>query len=381
MDEVLLYTNRTLSASEVRMLYRGSKHGGNVFGSEYTEAGDVWKLGVRGGDAGNTFGDEKNSTEEVEILGEVYPQVALVSPPDDAQDVSINASLTVNVTDPNGYPMNATCYGSSITGFVGASGANFMLGGETYRFLGVDSYYLSDYATNHTYDDDGNEISGSQQYVTEILDEAQSLGINVIRTWAFGSGNTSKPYGGKYNLFEVGEPGNYSEATFRGLDWLVWQAGKRDIRLMLALVNNWDDYGGMKWYVQHSPTTNKGLSGDAFHDQFYNDPNCMAYYKDYASYLLNRTNYYTGRKYKDDPTIFAWSLANEPRAKSDGDRSDGLLLEWVETMSAYIKSIDSKHLLTVGIEGWGTPWEGTAFIADHNVADIDFSSYALYPDA
>lgn len=67
IDEVMIF-NRSLSAEEIEQLYQGSAYGGNVMDSSQTEAEDVWKLGVRAGDSGNTFGAERNSSE-VEILG------------------------------------------------------------------------------------------------------------------------------------------------------------------------------------------------------------------------------------------------------------------------------------------------------------------------
>jgi mannan endo-1,4-beta-mannosidase len=36
-------------------------------------------------------------------------------------------------------------------------------------------------------------------------------------------------------------------------------------------------------------------------------------YKNWISHLLNRENTYNGLLYKNDPTIFGWELANEPR--------------------------------------------------------------------
>jgi len=61
IDEVMIF-NRTLTAEEVEMLYYGAKYGGYEMGSERTTAEDNWTLGVRGGDYGNTFGDERNSS-------------------------------------------------------------------------------------------------------------------------------------------------------------------------------------------------------------------------------------------------------------------------------------------------------------------------------
>ena len=159
--------------------------------------------------------------------------------------------------------------------------------------------------------------------------------------------------------------------------------------MQLVLINNWDDYGGMRWYVQKSPTTDKtyewinDTSDDnywKFHDQFYNDTNTMTYYKNYVSMLLNRNNTITGRLYKDDPTIFAWLLANEPRAKSDADGSQGLIINWTKNMTAYIKSIDSNHLVGLGIEGFGDPFDGTSFVDDQNGTGVDFATFELHPD-
>ena len=61
-------------------------------------------------------------------------------------------------------------------------------------------------------------------------------------------------------------------------------------------------------------------------------------------------NCFNGKIYKDDPTIFAWELANEPRA--EGDQSGNILNEWITEMSAYIKSIDDNHLVTTGVIGF-----------------------------
>ena len=53
--------------------------------------------------------------------------------------------------------------------------------------------------------------------------------------------------------------------------------------------------------------------------------------------------------YKEDPTVFGWELMNEPRNYDDS--SGNTLQAWIDEMSAYVKSIDSLHMLTVGEEG------------------------------
>jgi mannan endo-1,4-beta-mannosidase len=40
-------------------------------------------------------------------------------------------------------------------------------------------------------------------------------------------------------------------------------------------------------------------------------------YKNFFKALITRVNTVTGVAYRDDPTIFAWELINEPRVPSD----------------------------------------------------------------
>ena len=82
------------------------------------------------------------------------------------------------------------------------------------------------------------------------------------------------------------------------------------------------------------------------------------WYKDYISHLLNRVNFYTGIAYKDDPTIFAWELANEPRCQGSDpyptspNCDAALITNWVSEISAYIQALDTNHLVGVGDEGF-----------------------------
>jgi len=53
------------------------------------------------------------------------------------------------------------------------------------------------------------------------------------------------------------------------------------------------------------------------HDRFYRSARIKQWYKEYVSKVVTRVNTVTGVAYRDDPTIMAWELANEPRARSD----------------------------------------------------------------
>ena len=58
-----------------------------------------------------------------------------------------------------------------------------------------------------------------------------------------------------------------------------------------------------------------------YHDDFYVQPQIKTWYKQWITTLTSRVNVITGIAYNQEPTIFAWELANEPRC--GGDPSTG----------------------------------------------------------
>lgn len=230
-------------------------------------------------------------------------------------------------------------------GFVRREGARLALDGQSFYFAGANQYYL---------------FYKSRKMIDEVLEDAARMGLTVMRTWAFCEGQYNEGF-----CFQP-QPRVYDEKTFRNLDYAIYKASTLGIRLILSLVNNWDDFGGMNAYVRWSSTARS-------HDDFYSNPETKALYRDYLNYVLWRTNHITGLRYKDDPTIMMWELANEPRI----DRARvHELYAWIDEMAAYIKSIDSNHLVTTGSEGD----EATDFVATHSSKHIDIASFHLYPD-
>jgi len=253
--------------------------------------------------------------------------------------------------------------------FVTRSGTELAAESAPFYFVGTNNYYLMVYAAD----------PGFRGYVDEVLEDASDMGVTVIRTWAFNDGAA------QWNALQL-QPGVYDEDVFRGLDYVLFKAGQLGIRLVLPIVNNWDDYGGMNQYVQWDASFG-GPPIASSHDDFYTDSDIRQWYKNHAAALANRVNTFTGIAYKNDPTILAWELANEPRAQSDS--SGDTLNDWIVEMSAYIKSVDPNHLVTTGEEGFydegSGPWyrngsQGTDFIRNHQIPDIDFCTVHVYPD-
>jgi mannan endo-1,4-beta-mannosidase len=228
--------------------------------------------------------------------------------------------------------------------FVTRHGSKLELGGKPFEFAGTNNYYLG---------------YKSSTMADRVLDDAQAARFDVMRTWGFqdfqnpdGSDSVQSSFEGVwYQAWDAaaGHPMiNGGANGLQKLDHVIAAAGARNIKLIIPFVNNWNGFGGMDQYVR--------WAGGSTHAQFYTDPKIQGWFKTYISTLLNRTNSITGVKYKDDPTIMSWELANEPRCTSAGVYPDGkcdttTITNWASTMSTFIKTIDTHHLLAVGDEG------------------------------
>ncbi|KAI3980905.1 hypothetical protein MKX01_025470 [Papaver californicum] len=255
-------------------------------------------------------------------------------------------------------------------GFVRTRGTRFMVNRKPLYLNGFNAYWLMSMAS---------EPSSDKGKVTDTFEEASRLKMNVVRTWAFSDGASYKPLQSSH--------GTYNEDTFKGLDFVISEAKRNGIYLILSLVNNYNDYGGRKQYVQWARDKGQYLQSD---DDFYTNPLTKAFYKNHIKAVLTRINSITGVAYKDDPTIFAWELINEPRCQSD--LSGKTLQDWIAEMARHVKSIDSNHLLEIGLEGYfgeSVPERnqynpgyqvGTDFISNNQIPDVDFTTIHLYPD-
>jgi mannan endo-1,4-beta-mannosidase len=389
-------------------------------------------------------------------------------------------------------------------GFVTTDGTRFFLNGEPFYYVGTNNYYLMVYAADPTKAD----------YVDEVLEETALLGMKVVRTWAFNDGAS------QWNALQI-SPGVYDENVFQALDYVLAKADSLNLRLILPLVNNWDDYGGMNQYVEWSnealggdgfvevdgthfevggkhlyfagvnfwsainlastgsggdrarllreldllqskgitvlrimagsegpdtepwrmvpslqtspgvydgdvldgmdyvmkaakdrnlrvvmclnnfwpwsggmaqylswngggpipyPPPEPGGSWDTYADYttgFYSNDGAKQDFRDHIDFIVNRVNPYTGLAYKNDPTIMAWELGNEPRGYTNATAMN----TWIDSTAAYIKGLDPNHLVTTGCEG-DTPWpsyNGLDFEANHDGPDIDYTTIHIWP--
>jgi mannan endo-1,4-beta-mannosidase len=261
------------------------------------------------------------------------------------------------------------------SGFVRTQGARFVLNGSPFYFVGTNAFFMMVMTA-----------SGSHAHTDQTLAMANQLGFSVLRTWAFYDG-------GGDGLALQPSPGVYNEAAFQALDYVLHQADQHGVRLILSLVNGPPEFGGMNQYVGWCAPGQSRLA-------FYTNGTCRQIYQDFVRHLVTRVNTLNGRRYADDPTIFAWELANEPDAPDGSDMSGQGIRDWVRVMAAFVKSLDANHMVTTGEVGYdittegyssvaGTynnqtwafnGWKGAAYTQNTADPNIDFAQIHLYPE-
>ena len=234
--------------------------------------------------------------------------------------------------------------------------------------------------------------------MVSALDTAVSLGANVVRTWAFLEGGNIKGTS-NYNGYSLqystgyGDPTiNYGDYGLNHLDDIIFTAKQKGVKLILALSDNWRSFGGIDQYANW-------WSKDK-HDNFFSDALIKGSFKRWISTVLNRVNHNDNVAYKNDPTIMAWELINEPRCAgsglfwTSGNCNTNMISDWVLEMSNYVRSIDTKHMIGVGDEGFfarasTTDWTynagdvggGVDFDKYLTFPNINFGTFHMYPDA
>ncbi len=263
--------------------------------------------------------------------------------------------------------------------FVRVNGRQFILNGYPWYACGTNLWYGA-------YLGRPSNPTGRARLIRE-LDRLEKLGVNNLRVLGAAEecavARTVKP------AIQTA-PGVNNEDVLAGLDFLIREAGKRHMKLVVFLNNFWDWSGGISQYLAW--TTQKPAMGlndlpwkewNRLQSTFYTNEPAQVLYRSYIATILERTNTLTGVKYRDDPAIMAWELANEPRPgerEEDNDVVFRNFLTWVDATSAYIHSLDARHLVTTGSEGF----MGCLFTDDrvrqvHAVKGIDYLVFHLWP--
>ncbi|MGV8963558.1 MAG: glycoside hydrolase 5 family protein [Candidatus Saccharimonadaceae bacterium] len=265
--------------------------------------------------------------------------------------------------------------------FVKTDGINFTVDGTPYYFVGANFWYGAYLGADAEY--------GNRDRLLRELDNLERLGINNLRIMAASEeSDFALPLSPPFQY----KNGEYNETLFQGLDFLLAEMGKRNLRAVLVLNNYWDWTGGMSQYVSWTtgedvfdPVASKGHTWDQameFSARFYEIEEAQELYRKYINTIVNRENIYTKETYKNDPTIMAWQLANEPRPSKEGDVAENVkkFSKWVDETAGYIKSVDPNHLVSTGSEGSkGTLNTVENALQSQESDNIDYTTFHMWP--
>jgi len=262
--------------------------------------------------------------------------------------------------------------------FVTVDGTQFKVNGEPYYFVGTNFWYGAYLGMEGE--------AGDRDRLVRELDLLADLGVTNLRILAASEGashkNALKP------AFQE-RPGVINEDLLVGLDFLLDEMAKRDMRAVLFLNNFWEWSGGMnvysEWYGD-GPATNPSETGDwtAFMNhsaKFYRNKAAQNGFREYISQIINRTNSINAVTYSEDPTIMSWQLANEPRP---GDREEGhthvqAWIDWIDQTSAYIKELAPRQLVSTGAEGArGSLEVMDYYVRAHQSTNVDYLTFHMW---
>ena len=229
------------------------------------------------------------------------------------------------------------------TNFVSRNGTQLRLDGVRFRFTGVNIYNansngLCRYAMN------GPQLGDS---LTAI-----GAGNRVIRSFFFQQLATTNGAGRDWTAF----------------DRTLATARAHGDKVVATLIDQWGNCGSM---------TPGGFKDASWYESGYKqpDPVGLVSYRDFVGQIVTR--------YRNDPTILAWQLVNEPEA---GDCSvvpeptaHDLLKSFAADVSGLVKSIDPRHLVSLGTIGTGQCGaEGTDYQDVMSVPTLDLCEYHDY---
>jgi mannan endo-1,4-beta-mannosidase len=267
---------------------------------------------------------------------------------------------------------------SQTTSFVTVRGHQFFLNGKPYYYIGTNYWYGGLLGTE-------SEKKKGKERLQKELDFLHRNGVDNLRVMVGAEGS------GMINGIQRVQPplqpekGQFNEQVLEGLDLLLSEMAKRNMKAVLFLSNNWEWSGGFLQYLNWNGQLSDSLLRNKMEwedmrdyiSRFYSCDACKEDYNKQVRLVLNHVNQLTKRKYTDEPAIMAWELVNEPRPMRPAANED--YKKWIADVAALIKSIDKNHLVTLGHEGEIGTQSMELYEAVHTDKNVDYLTIHIWP--
>jgi mannan endo-1,4-beta-mannosidase len=179
--------------------------------------------------------------------------------------------------------------------------------------------------------------------------------------------------------------GKFDSSALEGLDYLLAEMGRRNMKAVLFISNNWEWSGGFLQYLNWNglitdSILKRKLTWDETRDYvslFYGCKGCVADYRKQLQLVVSRTNTITKKKYSEDTAIMAWEIANEPRPMRPA--AIAAYKTFLSAVAAEIKATDKNHLVTIGAEGDIGTENMEVYESIHADKNIDYLTIHIWP--
>lgn len=278
--------------------------------------------------------------------------------------------------------------------FVTVKNGKFFIGEKEYRYVGTNFWYGAILASEGQ--------GGNRERLVKELDDMKAVGIDNVRVLIGGDGRDGIPSHIAPKLQT--EPGVYNDTILKGLDYLMVELEKREMKAVLYFNNAWEWSGGygayLDWVGFKGDVQSSDGSGQMKHfdltpvpskdgwweymqyvGNFILNDSAKALAAKHVENMVTRKNSITGQPYTESKALMSWEIANEPRCFVNDSLHKTKFVEWIDEQSSLIKSLDPNHLVTTGSEGeWGCENDLDLFNAIHTLKNIDYACIHIWPN-
>ena len=238
------------------------------------------------------------------------------------------------------------CSAASKSSFVQVKDGRLWHHDKPYYFVGANLWYGAILGSTGK--------GGNRRRLGLELDRLKRMGINNLRVLVGSDGEEGVK--SKVTPTLQRAPGVYNDSVLDGLDYLLQEMERRGMLAVLYLNNSWEWSGGYGYYLEQAgagkavqPAVVGYQNYVRYSAQFATNERAQQLFFNYVRFILTRKNRYTGRRYRDEPSIMSWQIGNEPRAFSR--EALPAFEAWLRRASWLIRSLDKNHLISIGSEG------------------------------